>query len=77
MRDHSDDWLREESDESIRISQLEDRVTELELLVEKLQSQLTQLAPDGAVCPAHQTYFEEDGTCAIAGCKETRPAGKA
>ena len=35
------------------------------------------LAPDGAVCPAHQTYFEEDGTCAIAGCKETRPAGKA
>ena len=35
------------------------------------------LAPDGAVCPAHQTYFEADGTCAIAGCKETRPAGKA
>jgi hypothetical protein len=49
MRDHSDDWLREESDESVRIGQLEDRVTELELLVEKIQSHLTQRAPDA--CP--------------------------
>ena len=38
---------------------------------------LTPLAPDGAVCPAHQTYFEADGTCAIVGCEYTRPAGKA
>ena len=44
--------------------------------LESAKRLLTPLAPDGAVCPAHQTYFEEDGTCAIAGCKETRPAGQ-
>lgn len=43
----------------------------------KLVRHLIKRVPDGAVCPAHQTYFEADGTCAITGCKETRPAGKA
>jgi len=37
---------------------------------------LAQRAPDAAVCPAHQTYFEADGTCAIVGCEYTRPARK-
>ena len=57
----------------------QDHAAVLRNLVSWLNSHAVEqpLAPDGAVCPAHQTYFEEDGTCAIAGCKETRPAGKA
>jgi CDGSH-type Zn-finger protein len=42
-RDHGDDWLKEESDESIRISQLEDRVTELETKLEKLLEKSTPI----------------------------------
>lgn len=63
MRDHSDDWLKEESSESMRITDLENRVAELETLVDKLQSQLTPRALDLCVACRENPPVPGRSTC--------------
>jgi hypothetical protein len=64
MRDHSNDWLKEESSESMRITDLENRVMELELLVEKLEQRLTMLAPDKGQAAVNSSNSVGSAPCA-------------
>ena len=45
--------------------------------IEELESRPTPLAPDGADVCHIVTHFFIDGTCAMCGVPEPRPAGKA
>lgn len=44
MKDHSNDWLKEESDESVRISQLEDQIRDLEGRILSLEHIVDRIA---------------------------------